>query len=242
MLKGCLLNMGLIPYEEAWTFQKQLVALKKDQDFPDSLILLEHSPVFTLGRWGKETNLRVSADYLKQEGISLVRCERGGDITYHGPGQLVGYPILNLKKLHLGVKDYVRRLEEVIIGSLGDFEVTASRKEGFPGIWVGGQKIASIGIAVQKGVAFHGWAINYAHNQAHFDLITPCGLEGVRMTSLQEITGRAVNPASLRERVALHFGSVFNLQMEWITRKDLKRMLDTRYWIKTLNRISIIPQ
>ncbi|MBA4393148.1 MAG: hypothetical protein C0407_06320 [Desulfobacca sp.] len=230
MLNGYLLNLDLIPYEEAWTLQKQLVAVKKEKDFPDILILLEHPPVFTLGRWGKEKNLRVSPVTLIQEGIPLVRCERGGDITYHGPGQLVAYPILNLKKLNLGVKDYVSRLEEVIIRSLGDFEVLAFRKKGLPGVWVEGHKIASIGIGVQKGVAFHGLAINYAHNQAHFDLITPCGLEGVRMTSLLEVKGQAIKPASLREQVAFHFGEVFDVQLEMITMSEVRMILETGNW------------
>lgn len=227
MSKGYCLNLETTPYEEAWNLQQQVVSYKKEGDFPDLLILLEHPPIITLGRWGKENNLSVSKDYLKQQGISLTRCERGGDITYHGPGQLVGYPILNLKTFQLGVRAYVRQIEEVLIRTLGDFGVTGSRKEGFPGVWVKEKKIASLGIAVKRGIAFHGFALNYAHNPAHFALITPCGLDGVRMTSLQEMKGQAINPGSLRKSAAFHFGEVFDVRLESVTMEEIKVMGDT---------------
>ncbi|MGA3084079.1 MAG: lipoyl synthase [Thermodesulfobacteriota bacterium] len=231
MDKVYYLNLGLVPFEQAWDLQKQLVALKKEREFPDFLILLEHPPVYTLGKWGKKENLYVSPDFLKQEGISLIRCERGGDITYHGPGQLVGYPLLNLKKYRLGVKDYVNFLEEVLVRSLLDWEVVASRREGLPGIWVGEKKIASIGIAVQKGIAFHGFALNYAHRRDHFERINPCGLDGVKMTSLQEIKGLPIDPEQVRTRVVFHFEKIFDIQLKWITMEDVRRILDTGYWI-----------
>lgn len=228
MLRGYCLNLDTIPYEEAWTLQQQLVSCKKKGDFSDLLILLEHPPVFTLGKWGKENNLCVSRNYLKQEGIALIRCERGGDITYHGPGQLVGYPILNLKNFRLGVKTYVRQIEEVLIRTVIDFGIAVSRKEGFPGVWAKEKKIASIGIAVQGGIAFHGFALNYAHNQIHFELITPCGLDGVKMTSLQEMTGQTIRPESLRERVLFHFGEVFDIRLELVGMEEIKEMLDAQ--------------
>jgi lipoic acid synthetase len=231
MLRGYCLNLDTIPYEGAWTLQQQLVSCKKKGDSPDFLILLEHPPVFTLGKWGKENHLCVSRDYLKQEGIALIRCERGGDITYHGPGQLVGYPILNLKNFRLGVKTYVRQIEEVLIRTVADFGMAISRKAGFPGVWAKEKKIASIGIAVHGGIAFHGFALNYAHNPAHFELITPCGLDGVKMTSLQEMTGQTIRPEPLRERVLFHFGEVFDIRLELIAMKDVRKMLDTGSWI-----------
>ncbi len=226
MLRGYCLNLDRVPYEEAWTLQQQLVSCKKGGDFPDFLILLEHPPVLTLGKWGKEKHLCVSRDYLKHEGISLIRCERGGDITYHGPGQLVGYPILNLKDSRLGVKTYVRQIEEVLIRTVDDFGIAVSRKQGFPGVWAKEKKVASIGIAVQKGIAFHGFALNYDHNPTHFEWITPCGLDGVKMTSLQELTGQTVKPESLRERARFHFGEVFDIRLEPVTMEGIKEMLD----------------
>jgi len=243
------LNLGLVPYEQAWDLQKQLVALKKEREVPDFFILLEHPPVYTLGKWGKKENLRESPDFLKQEGISLIRCERGGDITYHGPGQLVGYPIINLKKYRLGVKDYVNFLEEVLVRTLSDWEVVASRRKGLPGIWLGEKKIASIGIAVQKGIAFHGFALNYAHRRDHFERINPCGLNGVKMTSLQEIKKLPIDPEQIRERVVFHFEKIFDIQLKLITMEDVGRILDTGCGIqdkkqesKTQTSISNIPQ
>jgi lipoyl synthase len=241
MLRGFCLNLDTIPYEEAWTLQRQLVSCKKRGNFPDFLILLEHSPVFTLGKWGKENHLCVSRDYLKQEGIDLIRCERGGDITYHGPGQLVGYPILNLKNFRLGVKTYVRQIEEVLIRTIADLGIVVSRKEGFPGVWAKEKKIASIGIAVQRGIAFHGFALNYAHNPAHFEWITPCGLDGVKMTSLQEMTGQTIRPESLRERAVFHFGEVFDIRLESVGMEELKKMLDAGSWIPDKKSKNFIP-
>jgi lipoate-protein ligase B len=226
MLKGYCLNLNRIPYEEAWTLQQEWVSCKKKGEFPELLILLEHPPVFTLGKWGKEKHLSVSPDHLKREGIALIRCERGGDITYHGPGQLVGYPILNLKNFRLGVKAYVHQVEEVLIRTLDDFGAVVSRKQGFPGVWAKEKKIASIGIAVQKGITFHGFALNYDHNPAHFEWITPCGLNGVKMTSVQELTGRIVNPESLRERARFHFEEVFDIRLEPTAWKGIKELLD----------------
>ena len=227
MQNGYLLNLGLTPYEEAWLLQNKLVALKKEKDIPEFLILLEHLPILTLGRRGKESNLRVSRDYLEQEGIPLVRCERGGDITYHGPGQLVAYPILSLNKLHIGVKDYVNRLEEVIIRSLGDFDIPAGRHKGFPGVWVEGLKIASIGICVKGGVAFHGLALNCAPNPAHLDLIIPCGMQGVGLTSLEAIKGCPINEESLRESVLLHFEEIFEIRLEPMAMTEVKTLLES---------------
>ncbi len=226
MLTGYCLNLNTIPYKEAWTIQQEYVSHKQKGDFPDLLILLEHPPVFTLGKWGKEKNLSVSPDHLKREGIALIRCERGGDITYHGPGQLVGYPILSLKNFCLGVKAYVRQVEEVLIRTLGDFGASVSRKQGYPGVWAKEKKIASIGIAVQRGITFHGFALNYAHNPTHFEWITPCGLNGIKMTSAQELTGRIISPESLRERVRLHFEEVFDIRLQPADWKDIKELLN----------------
>ncbi len=207
------LNLGLVPFREAWELQKEWAAQRREGTLPDGLILLEHPPVLTLGRWGKKENLKVSADYLKQKNMALIRCERGGEITYHGPGQLVGYPILRLQSFQLGVRTYVSRLEEVLINTLFDFGLVAGRREGFPGVWINQHKIASIGIAVQKGIAFHGFALNYAPDLDHFRLITPCGLPGVEMTSIEAMTGRPLDPHYLRERVTRNFGEVFGAEI-----------------------------
>jgi lipoic acid synthetase len=227
MLPGLLLIQNLVPYERAWTLQQRWVAAKQKMDLPDLLILLEHPPIITLGRWGKEDHLKAPRDVLDKEGINVVRCERGGDITYHGPGQLVGYPIIQLKKFAPGVKTYVRQIEEVLIRTLSDFGLAGYRKDGFPGVWAENNKIASIGIAVHKGITFHGFALNYAPNPAHSDLIVPCGLNGVRMTSLQEIVGPPVKRRTLQEKVRLHFEEIFGIRLEPVSLKEMQGMLES---------------
>ncbi|MBI5585468.1 MAG: lipoyl(octanoyl) transferase LipB [Deltaproteobacteria bacterium] len=211
----CRLDLGLVPYEQAWRLQQELVAHKQSAEgSPEVLLLLEHPPVLTLGRWGRAEHVLADSAQLKKLGIDLVRCERGGQVTYHGPGQLVGYPLLNLKKLGLGIREYVRRLEEVIIRTLADYRVSAQRREGYPGVWVGEEKIASLGLAIQQGISFHGLALNYGSCLGPFRLINPCGLAGVPMTSLEKIKGQPPAAGRLRDRLAGHFAEIFRLQPE----------------------------
>ena len=231
------LNLGLVPFREAWELQKEWAAQRREGALPDGLILVEHPPVLTLGRWGEKENLKVSADYLKQKNMALIRCERGGEITYHGPGQLVGYPILRLQSFQLGVRTYVSRLEEVLINTLFDFGLVAGRREGFPGVWINQHKIASIGIAVQKGIAFHGFALNYAPDLDHFRLITPCGLPGVEMTSIEAMTGRPLDPHYLRERVTRNFGEVFGAE---IVPVSLEALNTTAKWARVSGQQSAL--
>ncbi len=208
------LNLGLVPYQAAWDLQKFLVDQKKTAPLsPDFLILLEHPPVLTLGRWGRVGNILVDRHRLQELQIDLVRCERGGQVTYHGPGQLVGYPVLNLNYLGLGIRDYVFLLEEVIIRALADYDLRASRKSGYPGVWVEEEKIASLGLAVQEGIAFHGFALNYGVDLEPFHWIIPCGLSGVRMTSLERLKGGTIETKSLRRRLTGHFEKVFNVRL-----------------------------
>jgi lipoate-protein ligase B len=208
------LNLGLVPYQAAWDLQKSLVDHKKtDPLSPEFLILLEHPPVLTLGRWASTDNVLIDHDRLQRLGIDLVRCERGGQVTYHGPGQLIGYPVLNLKSLRLGIREYVFLLEEVIIGLLADYDLPAGRKTGYPGVWVDQEKIASLGLSVQEGIAFHGFALNYGLDLDPFNWIVPCGLSGIRMTSMERIKGASIGAKGLRRRLAGHFEKVFNLKL-----------------------------
>jgi lipoate-protein ligase B len=212
---ACLLNLGLVPYEQAWRLQKDLVARKQSDDgFPEVLLLLEHPPVFTMGRWGRPEHVLADSERLRELGIDLVRCERGGQVTYHGPGQLVGYPLLNLTKLGLGIREYVQKLEAVIIRTLADYRVPAQRREGYPGVWVGEEKIASLGLAIQRGISFHGLALNYGPCLEPFRLINPCGLAGVPMTSLEKIMVEPPAADRLRSRLAGHFAEIFCLKPE----------------------------
>ena len=211
----CRVDLGLVPYEQTRQLQKDLVTCKQSDDgFPEVLLLLEHPPVLTLGRWAKPEHVLADAARLQNLGIDLVRCERGGQVTYHGPGQLVGYPVFSLKKLGLGIRKFVQGLETAIIRTLAEYQVRAVRREGYPGVWVGAEKIASLGLAIQQGISFHGLALNYGPCLDHFDLINPCGLSGVRMTSLEKITGGPIRANGLRRRLADHFSEVFHLNPE----------------------------
>jgi lipoate-protein ligase B len=207
-----LANYNLLPYEEALHLQRRVVIEKIEGTFPDTLLLLEHPPVITLGRRGKEENIRVSEDLLRQEKIDVFRVERGGDVTYHGPGQIVGYPIFALADYGKDLVGFVSSIEEVLIRVCRDVGIMARRRSMNRGVWVGERKIASIGLAVRRWVSFHGFAFNGAPNMEHFRLITPCGLTGVEMTSVAELLGRAVSLDRLRKAICRHFEEVFQIR------------------------------
>jgi len=191
--------LGRIGYRDAWRLQQDLAAKRADGDIPDQLLLLEHDPVLTLGRYADETHIRVAPEVLAARGIEAIRVERGGDVTYHGPGQLVAYPILALSRHGLLVKPLVRALEEALIATCAAHGVSADRRAGHPGCWIdpGGRdprKIGALGIRVQRGVSFHGIALNVTTDLRDYDLIDPCGLPGVTSTSIARELGRADQP------------------------------------------------
>ena len=209
-----VLNLELEPYERAWKLQHALVKARQEGRLDDILILLEHESVITLGRLADASHILASADQLRQAGIAVQRIERGGDVTYHGPGQLVGYPILSLEAHGLGISDYMHALEEVLIRTLADFGLPAERRKGIIGVWVQGSKIAALGARVERGVTYHGFALNVATNLAHFAFIVPCGLADAQVTSMQRELGQTVDMQSVRGRVTWHFGQVFAAPME----------------------------
>lgn len=209
-----LLNLGLEPYERTWELQHRLVRARQERRIDDILILLEHEPVITVGRAGDLGHVLASADELQEAGIQVHKIERGGDVTYHGPGQLVGYPILCLDAHHLGVSDYMHALEEVLIRTLSDFGLPAHRREGIIGVWAGWGKIAALGARVERGVTYHGFALNIAPNLEHFALIVPCGLMDARVTSMEQRLGQAVATQLVRERLIWNFGQVFAVPLE----------------------------
>ncbi|MGQ9492952.1 MAG: lipoyl(octanoyl) transferase LipB [Anaerolineae bacterium] len=212
-----VLNLSLEPYERVWELQHRLVKARQEGDIDDILILLEHEPVITLGRTGDASHILASADELRKAGIAVYRVERGGDVTYHGPGQLVGYPILSLEAHHLGVSDYMHALEDVLIRTLRDFGLSAYRRPGIIGVWVGERKIAALGARVERGVTYHGFALNVAPNLEHFALIVPCGLMDTSVTSMQRELGKAVEMRLVRERLMRNFGQTFAVSMEEVT-------------------------
>lgn len=212
---SCLvLRLGMVEYDQALELQRALARARIEGEVGDLLLLLEHPPTITLGRGGDRGHLLVDDGSLRREGIAFFEVERGGDITYHGPGQLVGYPILDLglhgHDLHL----YVRKLEEVLIRALRVFGVQAERAPGFTGVWAGSRKIASIGLHVKRWVSWHGFALNVNVDLAPFDLIIPCGLRKVEMTSMAELLGWRVPMEAVEDRVMASFQEVFQIKAQ----------------------------
>ena len=213
--KVCLVNLGLTEYGKVYQLQKRLLEERKADRCPDTLILCEHLPVFTIGRTGSSTNVVVEEKVYRAAGIELVHIDRGGDITYHGPGQLVAYPVLDLKNYGRDVHKYIRKLEEVIVRLLSKFDVKGERKEGYTGVWVGDEKIAAIGIGVSKWVSYHGIAFNVDPDMSHFSMIVPCGLKRVKVTSLSATTGRQICvDEALKQRFVESFEEVFGVRIE----------------------------
>lgn len=184
-------RLGLLPYGEAMGLQAQLVEDRKAGRIPDQLLLLEHPPVITLGVKARKdrSNVLVTPKALSEAGVELFETGRGGDVTYHGPGQLVGYPILDLRPDRCDVHRYVRDLEEALILAAATFGVTSGRLEGLTGTWVGTDKLAAIGVRISRWVTSHGFALNVTTNLSHFDLIVPCGIVDKGVTSLGRLTG-----------------------------------------------------
>ncbi len=223
------IDLGAVPYGDAWSLQTRLVAARNDGILEkDVFLFLEHPPVFTLGRRGGSDNLKVQDAFLVSRGIEVVHIERGGDITYHGPGQLVVYPIMDIRKCRLGIKDYVTALEEVMIRAAADQGVVAERNDLNRGVWVGMQKLGSIGIAVRHGIAFHGLAFNVNTDLEPFNWVNPCGLSGIHMTSLKQELGRKVPMVDMRRSMKRHMEKIFQMRFEETGPEDLDRILDTR--------------
>ena len=223
--KGYVIDLGLMDYEKAWDLQRQLWSRRVEGELPDVLLILEHPHVITVGRRGNRIHLKASPEILEAMKIPVFHVERGGDITYHGPGQMVVYPILDLKDYGYRLIRYVDQLEEVILHVLGDFGIEGEKDSRNRGIWAKGNKIASIGVAIKRWVSFHGIALNYETDLKYFDLIDPCGLVGEKMTSMAEIIGEKISRKELTERIIFHFKEIFKKEWE---KKDLDGLMAVR--------------
>jgi len=235
--KTCgVMDWGLEPYARVISWQKELVTTRKAGAVPDLLLLGEHSPVITLGRNARRENIRPPLEEIAQRGVELHETDRGGDVTYHGPGQLVGYPILDLGGHRKDVVWYVRSLEEVLIRAARDFGLEAKRRQGpagkrpfYTGVWMGEEKLAAIGVHISRWVTSHGFAFNVTTDLSHFDLIVPCGIADKGVTSLERLLGRQKKQiprsarddsaerelmAAVKAAVVNHFGEVFDRQMK----------------------------
>jgi len=222
-------DLGTMDYNEAWKLQSELVAAKVNNSIDKDIILfLEHPAVFTLGRRGGRDYLLVGESFLEQSGIPVVQVERGGYITFHGPGQLVVYTIIDLEARRLGVTDFVAALEEIMLQTVRTWGLTAQRNSKNPGIWLGRRKMGSIGIALRKGISFHGLSLNVNVDLTPFSWIQPCGLKGVAMTSLKQELGRETPMRLVRQTVKKNFQSVLGLDLDSIGYSDLQQQILTR--------------
>jgi len=206
-----LRDLGRMSYDAALAMQKQLVEQRKRQEIPDQLLLVEHPHVITLGRNGHAENLLASEELLSRAGISFHHTDRGGDITYHGPGQIVGYPILDLREWKRDVVAYVRAIEQALIDTLADFEIAAGRVEGCTGVWVNGKKIAAIGVHISRWVTSHGFALNHTTDLSYFQYIVPCGLSKP-VTSMREL-GATATRDQVTSRLARSFANQFHFEL-----------------------------
>lgn len=215
-------ELGAVAYEKALGYQEALLAERIAGETGDSLILLEHPPTITTGRRGNTEYLLVRRELLENRGVAFHHASRGGDITFHGPGQIVGYPILNLKNHGTDIREHMRKIEEAIILTLSDFDIRGRRINGVTGVWVKRSKIASIGIAVRKWVTYHGFALNVNTNLDYFDLILSCGITDVRMTSMKAWLGgrRDMDMTEVSRAVVKNFMEVFGFSKS-VTRKEI---------------------
>lgn len=233
--KKCwLVDAGFLGYEPAFDLQRRLVAARKAGAVPDALLLCEHPHVITLGRNGHQEHLLASPHLLRQMNVEFHSTDRGGDITYHGPGQIVGYPILNLAAIRRDVAWYMRQLEEVMIRATADFGIEARREAGMTGVWVERgteaghgtvEKLAAIGVHLSRWVTSHGFAYNVSTDLRYFDLIIPCGLQGKRVVSLEALLGRIVHRIEVTPRIVQHFASIFERDMETVSLHALEEFL-----------------
>jgi lipoyl(octanoyl) transferase len=204
-------HLGRVEYDDGLRLQQQYEAARKEDAVGDTLMLLEHPAVLTKGRGAKAQNLLAPPDMLARMNVEVHETDRGGDITYHGPGQIVGYPLLHLPPGQQDVRKYVRRLEETIIRTLGHFGLEAGRREGYPGVWIADRKIAQLGVHLSRWYTRHGFALNVNPNLEHFKLIVPCGISDAKVTSMAQELGRV--PEGVERVVAQKFGEVFETEM-----------------------------
>jgi len=206
-------SLGRVGYGEALELQRNIARDRISGAIPqDVLLLVEHPPVVTLGRASKEKHLVASPEFLQSKGVELFEVERGGDVTFHGPGQLVGYPIIDLKRHRQDLHWYLRKIEEALINTLADYGITGERNTAFTGVWTRGKKIASIGVHAREWVTWHGFALNVATDLSYFDLIIPCGIDGVVMTSIaRELGSEQISMQDVHERVTAKFAEAFDV-------------------------------
>jgi len=206
-------TLGEVPYTEAVAIQQRLRDARQADLIPDCLLLLEHPPVYTRGRRTEPADLPRGEDWYRDQGIEIHDSDRGGQVTYHGPGQLVGYPIMRVRSVH----DYVATMERAMIAALRDEGIAAGAPDGLTGVWAGNAKIGSIGVHVSRGVTTHGFAVNVTNDLSPFQWIATCGVDGAQMTSISVETERTASMSCFRKRVAFRFAEAFGLRQRIVT-------------------------
>ncbi len=218
--------LGLIDYTDALEIQRKLIKLRQDGKIKDTMLLLEHPPVITLGRRALEANILMPKEFFKTRGIDICEIERGGDVTYHGPGQLVGYPILNLNDYGRDVRQFVSNIEEIFIRLLSsEYGIDAGRNLEHTGVWVGDEKITAIGFAVKKWVTMHGFAFNVNTDMSHFNWIVPCGIKDKGVTSLQSLVDKNIDMNEIIEKVIYYFEDVLDVKAVRVQFDEIKEIL-----------------
>lgn len=207
-------QLGRVGYDEVYELQAELLDRRINGTIGDTLLLLEHPPTITIGKSGKPENILASQAELREKGISIFFIDRGGDVTYHGPGQLVGYPIIDLKNKRRDLYRYISNLEELIMKTLSDFDIKAARDESHRGVWVGAKEVAAIGLRVRKWVTMHGFALNVNTDLEPFSLINPCGFTDRGATSMAEVLSQEIPMAAVTERILARFAEVFNAEIK----------------------------
>jgi lipoyl(octanoyl) transferase len=218
-------DIGRTKYVDAWTLQQRILALRQSASLEDILLFTEHEHVYTFGKGGDDNHLLASEEELKIGGVDVFHIDRGGDVTYHGPGQIVGYPILDLNNYFLDVHRYLRSIEEVIIRALAKFGIGAGREQDMTGVWVQGEKIAAIGVKVSRWVTMHGFALNVNSDLTKFNRIIPCGIFHKGVTSMQRVLNQEVPFHSVQKALVQSFADVFERQPHWIDKETLDALI-----------------
>jgi len=217
-------RLGRSEYRECWDLQRRLAHARAEGAVPDILLLTEHDHVYTIGRSGDDRHLLATDEELSRTGVAVVHTDRGGDITYHGPGQLVGYPILDLARQGSDLHLYLRMLEEAVIRTLREFGIAAGRHPSYTGVWVGGEKICAIGVRTSRWITMHGFALNVQTDLTKFDRIIPCGIFEMGVTSMHRLLGRDVTLEEVEPAIARNLAEVFSSEIRWVTEDELDRL------------------
>ena len=223
-----VIDLGQQSYQPVWDFQRRLQRQRIDQQIPDTLLFVEHRPVYTIGKNGKDLHVIASESFLKERGIEVIHVDRGGDVTYHGPGQLVGYPIFDLRQHQKSVSWYMRQLEAVFIEALGSWGLTGRRDDEFTGVWVGTEKILAIGVRISRWVTMHGFAFNVSTNLGDFGGIIPCGIFHKGVTSLEELLPQPTPLDEVKVVVQASFMKVFEFGQLITDTEDVSTLLASK--------------